>query len=213
MGNSTVTAAWRALLGAQYNGHGPVNNSGTISLTNTGNSHASLQGALMLPTSGANKGDPPYWDEGREHINFVSDTVVLARCQTTINLPWIWVRPQGNGWVYYNASGHDEEVWRRIEFRSQILRALNWGREMKVTGIRGKAALKMLTGSHGGELLVPFKAEHSIEILDMQGRRVFFRSRSSAVSHDVSSLPAGTYGVNVLSETREAFKSLYIKER
>jgi hypothetical protein len=119
------------------------------------------------------------------------------------------VRPQGQGWIYYNASGHNHLTWRRLEFRSQLLRALNWGYQMKVTGIRGKAALDMLTRAHGNELFVPLREKYSLEIMDMQGRRVFFRGRSSAASHDLSSLPAGTYGVNILSETREAFKSLY----
>jgi type 1 glutamine amidotransferase len=212
--STTITAAWRALLGARYVGHGTLNTSGTVTRTAAGNAHSCLQGTSMLPPSAANTGESPYWDEGREHVDFVSDTLVLARSVTSANnFPWIWVRPQGNGWVYYNASGHDGQVWARPEFKAQVIRALNWAYEMKVTGIRGQAALDRLTRMHGNELFVPLREKYSLEIMDMQGRRVFFRHRSSAASHNLSFLPAGTYGVNILPETREAFRSLYIKER
>jgi type 1 glutamine amidotransferase len=208
--SATITAAWRALLGAQYTGHGPRNDGGMVSLTTAGNSHASLTGTTMLPTSALNTGGSPYWDEGREHINFVSDTVVLARCQTTVNLPWIWVRPQGNGWVYYNASGHDGQVWARSEFKGQIVRALTWGYQVKqsYTGLRGRAPSHPFLSVREGRLTVPFRGMHSVEVLDMKGRRVLFHGPSSDADHDLSSLPVGTYGVRLHPERGDALRAL-----
>jgi hypothetical protein len=95
----------------------------------------------------------------------------------------------------------------------QVIRALEWGHHVKTTGIRGKAAVAQLIRIQGGELFVPVRGAYSLRITDMQGREVFFRPRSTAASQDVASLPAGAYGVSVLSGTREAFKSLFVKAR
>lgn len=218
-GNATVATAWRLLTGARFVDHDAPNHAGTCTFRQP--LHGSLEGATPLPaslTADPGASSTQYWDEGRRHNQYVSDTIVIARAQlATTNVPWIWVRPQGQGWVYYNASGHNHLTWQRPEFRSQLLRALTWGYQMKVTGIRGREALAQFLGGPHGHIVVPsnagFRSGHSIEILDMQGRRVFHRSRSRAQSHDVNFLPAGTYGVNILSEASEAFKSLYVKPR
>jgi type 1 glutamine amidotransferase len=212
--NATVAAGWRGLMGGQFVDHAPNNNGGIVTRTAVGDTHGALLGTTMLPTSAANSGGSPYWDEGRRHNQYASDTIVLARSQIgAVNVPWIWVRPQGNGWVYYTASGHDGQVWKMPEWKGQVRRALTWGYLVKTTGIRGKAALdRLMHGTHG-ELIVPVKGEHSIEILDMQGRRVFFRGHSSARGHDVSALPAGSYGVRILPAAGEPFKALYVKGR
>jgi type 1 glutamine amidotransferase len=208
--------AWRQLLGAQFQDHGPLSGTGNAgAITFTQPFHPTLLGTTSLPTSATASGGSPYWDEGRRHQNFSSDTIVLARSQlnASVNVPWIWVRPQGQGWVYYNASGHDGETWRRAEWKLQVIRALEWGHHVKTTGIRGKAAVEQLIRIQGGELFVPVRGAYSLRITDMQGREVFFRPRSAAASQNVSSLPAGTYGVRILSETREAIQSLFIKKR
>jgi type 1 glutamine amidotransferase len=219
-GNSTISAAWRALTGGQFVDHDSPNHAGTCTFTVPG--HPALQGTIPLPASAtsepASSDATTYWDEGRRHNQYASDTVVVARAQLgTTNAPWIWVRPQGQGWVYYNASGHNFRVWRRFEYKAQLVRALQWGHTVKTTGIRGREALAQFLGGPPGHIVVPsntgFRAGHSIEILDMQGRRVFHRLNSRAASHDVSFLPAGTYGVNILSDTRETFRSLYLKPR
>ena len=221
-GNTATTNAWRALTGAQFLDHGPASgsgNSGTMTYTPLGNAHPALATTTALPASAANSGGQPYWDEGRRHTAnlFASDTLVLARAHYTTpsatSLPWIWVRPQGNGWVYYNASGHDAQVWSRLEFKTQIVRALQWGHTVKTTGIRGQAALRALTRGRTGMLHVPFApgTAHTVEVFDPQGRRVYFRSRSRAGGHDLSFLPPGHYGVSLTSERRENLRSLYIK--
>ena len=217
--NATVTAAWRALTGAQFVDHGPAGgaagNSGRVVFAQP--VHASLQGTDTLPTSAANSGGLPYWDEGRTHNTYAADTVVIARSYYTspvADIPWIWVRPQGNGWVYYNASGHDGQVWTRPEFKGQIRRALEWGYAVKQasTGVRGfipeNPFLSARLSSRAGRLVVPFRAEHSLEVLDLAGRRLLFEGPSTAASHDVSALPAGTYGVILRPERGDALRAL-----
>lgn len=218
-GNATVTAAWRALTGAQFVDHGPAGggagNSGRVVFAQP--VHASLQGADTLPTSAANTGGLPYWDEGRRHDTFAADTVVIARsyyASPATNIPWIWVRPQGNGWVYYNSNGHDGQVWTRPEFKGQIRRALLWGYAIKqsFTGVRGLAPenpfLSARLTARAGRLIVPFREEHSFEVFDMAGKRVLFEGPSAAESHDVSTLPAGTYGVRLHPERGDALRAL-----
>lgn len=219
-GNTAVTNAWRALTGAQFLDHGPASGSG-----NSGRVvfhqplHASLTGADTLPTSAANSGGQPYWDEGRRHnaSMFANDTVMIARAHYTspsvTSLPWIWVRPQGNGWVYYNASGHDHQVWTRPEFKGQVRRALVWGYEVKNGGssLRGRAAVDRLLQGEAGMLRLPGGIPGAIEIFGIDGRMLL---RGSAASeHDVSALPAGTYGVRVLPDEGKPFRARYIKER
>jgi type 1 glutamine amidotransferase len=214
-GNATVAAAWRSLTGAQFVDHGPAGgnagNSGRVAFAQP--AHASLQGADTLPASAANSGGLPYWDEGRQHNAFASDTIVIARsyyASPATNIPWIWVRPQGDGWVYYNASGHDGQVWTRPEFKGQVRRALQWGYEVKqsFTGLRGRIAANPFLSVRDGRLIVPFRAEHSFEVLDLAGRRLLFEGPSSAERHDVSALPAGTYGVRLRPERGDALRAL-----
>jgi type 1 glutamine amidotransferase len=210
--SAPITAAWRALLGATYTGHGPLNTSGTVTRTTAGTAHSCLQGTTMLPASAANTGESPYWDEGREHINYSSDTLVLARSQTaSSNFPWIWLRPQGLGWVYYNASGHDGQVWTRAEFKGQVIRALQWGASVKTTGIRGKAAIEALVRAEGHQLQVPGIGSHSLRILDMAGKSVLVRKDSRASHHDLSGLPLGVYALEVLTRT-DAYRGVFVRK-
>lgn len=203
---------WAALTGARFQNHGPADGNGNAGrIEFSAPVHASLQGTDTLPTSAANSGGQPYWDEGRMHNTFAADTIVIARAHYTspsvTSLPWIWIREQGEGFVYYNASGHNGETWGRPEFKGQVARALEWGHELNVTGLRGRAAVeRLLAPGVPGRIVVPFAsaAGHSIEVLDLQGRRVYHRKDSRAASHDVSFLPAGTYGVRILSGNREA---------
>jgi type 1 glutamine amidotransferase len=217
--NASITSAWRALTGAQFADHGPAagsGNSGTITYTTTGTTHGSLAGTIALPTSGVNTGDHPYWDEGRRHTAnlFSNDTLVLARALYTTpsatSLPWIWVRPQGNGWVYYNASGHDGQVWTRLEFKTQILRALQWGQAVS-TGIRGEAALPAVIRTEGHHIIVPLRTGYSFEVTTLQGRGVYKLARTHAARHDLGFLSTGTYGVRVQAEQRESYQTLFIK--
>jgi type 1 glutamine amidotransferase len=211
---TTTTAGWRQLLGAQFVDHATGNNSGTI--TFKAPRHPSLDSALTLPTSAAATGGSPFWDEGRRHNQYVNDTVVIARARLNnagdTAVPWIWVRPQGKGWVYYNASGHDAQVWKQAEFKGQILRALKWGAKVgNPTGLRGKAAVKSLIQMQKNAIFVPGNEVHSLRVHDMAGKSVFVRNGSHADRHDLSGLPLGVYGIEVLTRTN-AFQGVFVRK-
>src|SRR5690606_5976892 len=40
--------------------------------------------------------------------------------------PWTWVRTQGEGRVFYTASGHDERVWSKPEFHALLKSGILW---------------------------------------------------------------------------------------
>ena len=210
---TTTDSGWRKLLGAQFVDHATGNNSGTVTFKIP--RHPSLQLATPLPTSAGATGGAPYWDEGRRHNRYVSDTVVIARARLNSSpdtaVPWIWVRPQGKGWVYYNASGHDSQVWKQAEFKTQILEALKWGNSVKTTGIRGKAAVDALIRMHGNEIIVPGDGPHSLRIQDMSGKNVFSRSGSGANRYDLSSLPLGVYSIEILTDA-PALHGVYVRK-
>jgi type 1 glutamine amidotransferase len=215
--NATVAAAWRGLTGAQFTDHGPAGgsagNSGRVVFAMP--IHASLQGTDTLPTSAPNSGGLPYWDEGRQHNTFSSDTVVIARSYYTspaANIPWIWVRPEGKGWVYYNASGHDGQIWTRPEFKGQVRRALQWGYQVKqsFTGVRGALAGNPFLRLRAGRLVAPLRGAYSLEVLDLEGRRILFDGPATAGNRDLSKLPAGTYGVLLYPEHGDALRALIL---
>lgn len=207
---------WIRLLGARFLDHAPGNNAGTITFTDA--AHQSLEGAQPLPPSASNDGREPYWDEGRRHQQFVEDTIVIARAQIgEVNVPWIWVREQGDGFVYYNASGHDGQTWTMPQWKSQVVTALEWGACVgdsatfcpdTTTPVRGQAAIDALVKMHNGMISVPAGTPHELCVHDMQGRQVMVR-HSSAERHDLTTLPSGTYSVQVLSEERQLFRTLY----
>jgi type 1 glutamine amidotransferase len=211
---TTTTAGWRQLLGAQFVDHASGNNSGTITFRTP--RHPSLDSATPLPTSAGATGGLPFWDEGRRHNQYVSDTVVIARARLNnagdTAVPWIWVRPQGKGWIYYNASGHDAQVWKQAEFKGQILRALQWGAKVgKPTGLRGKAASKALIKIQGNRILIPGIGHHSLRIHDMAGKSVLVRKNSPADRHDLSGLPLGIYAIEVLTRA-DAFRGTFVRK-
>lgn len=156
---------WVQLLGAVFLDHGTVDNSGTATYTLP--AHPSLAGTAVLPASATVTGGQPYWDEGRRHTNFTSDTVVLATARLGGGeiVPWIWVRPQGSGWVYYNAGGHDGQSWKLAQWKSQVVQALRWGASIPVRILVGKN-----TRPHAG-----FKQGR---ILTLNGRTVFSLEKS-----------------------------------
>jgi uncharacterized protein len=156
---------WVSLLGGLFQDHSTINNSGTETFVRP--SHPALTGTAILPTSAATTGGSPYWDEGRRHRNFTSDTVVLATAQLGggETVPWIWVRPQGAGWVYYNASGHDGQTWRLSQWKGQVVQALRWGASIPVR-------ISMAKKSRS-----PSAAKH-LRILTLNGRKVFNPEKS-----------------------------------
>ena len=173
---------WTNLLGAVFldHGNGASDNGGTITFKQP--LHASLVGTTPLPASATSSGGQPYWDEGRRHKNFVTDTLVIARSRmntTDTNTPWIWVRPQGRGWVYYNSSGHDGQTWKRPEWKGQVIQALKWGFNISqsYTAIHFNDPVKNISS------LQDFRV---IRVLNVAGETVQHKN-----------LPAGAYHVEV----------------
>ncbi len=73
------------------------------------------------------------WDETYVHEkhNSRNRTVlqvreVMAGDPHTEPEPWTWIRTEGQGRVFYTASGHDERVWGRSEFHQLLKQGLLW---------------------------------------------------------------------------------------
>ena len=105
-----------------------------------GGRFARHQGALfrprtIAPNHAAIRDVPGFeaWDETYVHSNHNPEgrTVLQVREVTendniTEPEPWTWVRKQGEGRVFYTASGHDERVWSLPEFHALLKRGILW---------------------------------------------------------------------------------------
>jgi uncharacterized protein len=105
---------WAELIGGSYVEHG--NDLKYISIAKP--EHDAMKG--VAPPTG--------WDEGRVHRLLKPDLVILATANVE-KTPWTWVRPQGQGWVYYTSSGHDTRVWSDAKFQGQLVQAVKWAYE------------------------------------------------------------------------------------
>lgn len=63
------------------------------------------------------------WDETYVHDEHGDDRTIL---QVREGEPWSWVRTQGEGRVFYTASGHDHRVWDLKPFQDLLRRAILW---------------------------------------------------------------------------------------
>ncbi|MBB5352328.1 putative membrane-bound dehydrogenase-like protein [Haloferula luteola] len=63
------------------------------------------------------------WDETYVHSDHADDREILQKRQ---NEPWSWTRTQGQGRVFYTASGHDHRVWDLPEFHALLRNAIYW---------------------------------------------------------------------------------------
>ena len=63
------------------------------------------------------------WDETYVHDRHADDREIL---QVRDKEPWTWTRRQGEGRVFYTASGHDHRVWDLPEFHQLIRNAIYW---------------------------------------------------------------------------------------
>jgi len=100
------------LIGGAYTEHGPD----LESITLVQPDHPALAG--VSPPTG--------WDEGRVHRMLRQDLTILATANSE-KTPWIWIHPQGLGWVYYTSSGHDNRVWSDVKFQGMLVQAIRWG--------------------------------------------------------------------------------------
>ena len=73
------------------------------------------------------------WDETYFHSNHnpKNRTVLMVRDAMkgdphTEPEPWTWVRTQGNGRIFYTASGHDQRVWNNTGFHQLLKSGILW---------------------------------------------------------------------------------------
>ncbi len=82
------------------------------------------------PEHPAMKGVKPFeaFDETYEHTKLSDDRTVLMHrdTQTGGEEPWTWVRTQGEGRVFYTASGHDERVFTNPGFHKLVIQGITW---------------------------------------------------------------------------------------
>ncbi|MFK7929916.1 MAG: PVC-type heme-binding CxxCH protein, partial [Myxococcota bacterium] len=63
------------------------------------------------------------WDETYVHSDHGDDRTIL---QVRDGEPWSWTRSQGQGRVFYTASGHDHRVWDLPQFHARFGNPLEW---------------------------------------------------------------------------------------
>lgn len=63
------------------------------------------------------------WDETYVQTHHPDDRLVLTMRDEE---PWSWIRKEGQGRVFYSASGHDARSWTQPGFLEMLKRALDW---------------------------------------------------------------------------------------
>ena len=82
------------------------------------------------------------WDETYVHSNVNSDmTVLQERVEGSTREPWTWVRYEGNGRVFYTASGHNDSTWNQPEFLKLVRNGVLWAIGDKVQRQISKLAI------------------------------------------------------------------------
>jgi putative membrane-bound dehydrogenase-like protein len=67
------------------------------------------------------------WDETYKHHRLSGDRhVLMVREEDGKREPWTWVRTQGKGRVFYTASGHDERVFRNVDYHRLVIQGIRW---------------------------------------------------------------------------------------
>ncbi len=71
------------------------------------------------------------WDETYEHRDLTDDRDVLQIREPmnegeTEEEPWTWTREEGEGRVFYTASGHDLRVWNEPAYQELVRRGILW---------------------------------------------------------------------------------------
>ncbi len=97
------------LVGARFQSHGGEE----FQVENVAPDHEILQGLEGYRA----------WDETYVHDEHGDDRQIL---QVRDGEPWTWVRRQGEGRVFYTASGHDHRVWDMKPFQDLLRRAVLW---------------------------------------------------------------------------------------
>ncbi len=90
------------------------------------------------------------WDETYVQAHATTPRTVLA---IRDDEPWMWVRSEGRGRVFYTASGHDERTWREPGFLEMLTRAIDWASGEEATARR--AAFKLPQFTYEAQEFVP----------------------------------------------------------
>ncbi|MGV3483883.1 MAG: PVC-type heme-binding CxxCH protein, partial [Planctomycetaceae bacterium] len=103
-----------ALIGAQFMRHG----TGVFRTISAEPSHPILQGLHDIES----------WDETYVHSkhNETDRTVLHYRVDEQGREPWTWVKPYGEGRVFYTAWGHDDRTWSHSGFIELVERGIRW---------------------------------------------------------------------------------------
>ncbi|MCC6782451.1 MAG: ThuA domain-containing protein [Planctomycetes bacterium] len=104
-----ATPEFRRLVGARFQSHGGEE----FQVEDRLPGHPILSGA----------GAYTAWDETYVHDEHGNDREIL---QTRQGEPWSWTRRQGEGRVFYTASGHDHRVWDLPQFQRLLRNAVYW---------------------------------------------------------------------------------------
>ncbi len=71
------------------------------------------------------------WDETYQHTDLTADRQILQVREAlnkgeTGQEPWTWVRLEGEGRVFYTASGHDLRCWNEQAYQTLVKRGILW---------------------------------------------------------------------------------------
>ncbi|RFC47785.1 MAG: Type 1 glutamine amidotransferase (GATase1/Cytochrome c, mono- and diheme variants) [Verrucomicrobia bacterium] len=137
-----------ALVGGRFKSH----KSGVFKATIVDRSHPILQGVNEYET----------WDETYVHdqINAQSRHLLMERVEGEHREPWAWTRTQGQGRIFYTASGHDERTWQNPEFQKLLRNAIVWA-----VGDQARAAWENFLASRE-----PEKREPNPEVANYEKR-------------------------------------------
>ena len=127
---------WLEFVGARFVSHGAEIFQQTIIETN----HPILRGWKNFES----------WDETYVQSHFDGGRTVLAKRGDEA---WMWVRNEGEGRVFYCASGHDERTWQDPAFLDLLVRAVDWTSGEKAANKR--AAFKLPSFEYEARDFVP----------------------------------------------------------
>lgn len=109
------------LIGGEFDRHGSGRFKARI--INGKENHPALKGVAEFEV----------WDETYIHKNLNEDRIdLMVRDENGRREPWVWVRNQGKGRVFYSAYGHDGRVWENFDFQQLITSATIWASNKKV---------------------------------------------------------------------------------
>lgn len=152
------------LVGGRFKSHGGEE----FTVQNVASDHPVLQGLDGYRA----------WDETYVHDEHGDDRTIL---QVRDGEPWTWTRTQGEGRVFYTASGHDHRVWDLPAFQQLLARGLVWA--------AGDAARARLDALH-----LPQLEQEEVSLPGYRQRREITKAQKplpAAESQKLAMVPVG----------------------